>query len=62
MGFYTLVYHEVRDSTDFSSSQAFSLLSQNNYQIDLPPALYITTDQFQQQIEFLQSEIFTFLQ
>lgn len=61
MTFHTLVYHEVRDSTDFNGARNFDLLSQNNYQIKLPPHLYVTTNQFQEQMDFLMSEGFYFL-
>lgn len=61
MSFHTLVYHEVRDHENFTDVQNFELISQSGYHIRLPSKLYVTVQQFQEQMDFLISENFHFL-
>lgn len=61
MSFHTLVYHEVRKDEELDSNKGLQLLSQNNYNIEFPRALYVTENQFEQQMNFLMSEDYHFL-
>lgn len=61
MSFHTLVYHEVRKDNEWPQATSSKLISQNSYAIEIPIALFVTEDQFHQQIDYLVQENFHFL-
>ena len=61
MGFHTLVYHEVRDSFDWSSRATSKLITENGYSDQLPQALFVTVQDFIEQMLYLKENDFHFL-
>lgn len=61
MGFHTLVYHEVRDNFDWSTQSTSKLISGSGYTDQLPQALFVSTQNFREQMQYLTDNGFYFL-
>lgn len=58
MGFATLLYHEIRKRDEFHPEKPYSIDVKQEYEDQLPAPLFITLDQFEEQMEFLYRENF----
>lgn len=53
MPFATLVYHEIRESTMFHPDQTHPIKVRQDYEDNLPSALFVTLENFKKQLEYL---------
>lgn len=61
MGFHTLVYHEVREDLTEFSLRGSQLVAQDNYDIQLPSALFLQLEAFKEQMQYLVDNNYHFL-
>lgn len=56
MNFTTLVYHEIRKNTEFNPENQSSIDVKQNYDDILPSPLFVTLEQFEEQMKYLHNE------
>ncbi len=56
MGFPTLMYHEIRKKSEFNPESPSRINVKQDYVDVLPPPLFVTLEQFEEQMEYLHNE------
>lgn len=56
MGFPTLMYHEIRKKADFNPEHLSSINVKQDYNDVLPAPLFVTLEQFEEQMKYLHTE------
>lgn len=56
MSFHTLLYHEIREDSDFDPSHPSPIDVSQEYQDALPSLLFITLENFKQQMKYLKDQ------